>query len=161
MPRHPHRFGEVEECLRKAHFPVISYSRIEQKEGNEKIFLIDAMGLLLSFYQIADLAIVGGSFFPHLCGHNIFEPIQAGAVVIFGPYMSDQKDFVQSILEAQAGIQTPLEGLEPIISDLWKDSVLRQSMQEKGQKLFHQMQGSSLRTCKVIQEKIAFSERKL
>lgn len=161
VPRHPHRFAEVEECLRKAHFPQISYSRIEQKEGNEKIFLIDAMGLLLSFYQIADLSIVGGSFFPHLCGHNIFEPIQAGAVVIFGPYMSDQKDFVQSILEAQAGVQIPLEGLAPIVSEFWKDPELRKSMQEKGQKLFHQMQGAALRTCQLIQKKIAFSERKL
>ncbi|MBX9923629.1 MAG: 3-deoxy-D-manno-octulosonic acid transferase [Rhabdochlamydiaceae bacterium] len=159
VPRHPHRFIEVEEMLKKAPFPMIAHSRIEQKTGNEKIFLIDAMGLLLSFYQIADLAIVGGSFLPGLRGHNVFEPIQAGAAVIFGPYMGDQKDFVQSILEAQAGIQVSLEELKDKTSYLLQDPLARIAMQEKGRTLFLQMQGSSLRTCKFIQEKITFSER--
>jgi 3-deoxy-D-manno-octulosonic-acid transferase len=161
VPRHPHRFTEVEEMLKKNPFPVISYSRIEQKTGNERVFLIDAMGLLLSFYQIADLAIVGGSFLPHLRGHNVFEPIQAGSPVVFGPYMGDQRDFVQSILEADSGVQCSLEDLEVTVSLLLKDSSVRKAMQERGQILFLQMQGSSQRTSKLVQEKISFSERNL
>jgi 3-deoxy-D-manno-octulosonic-acid transferase len=159
VPRHPHRFSEVEEMLQKASMPMIAYSRIEQKTGKERIFLIDVMGLLLSFYQIADLAIVGGSFFPHLRGHNVFEPIQAGCSVIFGPYMSDQKDFVESILEAEAGMQTSLEHLEMVAFDLMKEAAIRKTMQEKGSRLFLQMQGSSVRTSSLIQEKVSFYER--
>jgi len=47
--------------------------------------LIDAMGLVLSCLQCAEIAIVGGSFVSHVGGHNIFEPVLYNVPVLFGP----------------------------------------------------------------------------
>ncbi len=155
VPRHPERFSSVENLLLGSSLPMISYSRIQQKTGDERIVLIDAMGRLLSMYQIADLAIVGGSFLKHLNGHNIFEPIQAGAPVLFGPYMSDQKDLVECVLGAKAGLQVSLQDLSFQVETLLQNPSLTQEMCAQEEKLALQMRGASTRACEVISEKIA------
>ncbi|HEY5259033.1 MAG TPA: glycosyltransferase N-terminal domain-containing protein, partial [Rhabdochlamydiaceae bacterium] len=65
VPRHPERF----EALAKR-YPA-TYSKREQLTGEERIILIDAMGVLPTCYQLSELAIVGGSFVDHIGGHNI------------------------------------------------------------------------------------------
>lgn len=97
VPRHPERFAKVKKFI--------------QDLNNPKIIVVDQMGVLTTCYQLSELAIVGGSFQPGVGGHNIFEPIQANIPVIFGPYMETQKELVQLILGAKAGIQTPVENL--------------------------------------------------
>ncbi len=97
VPRHPERFSNVKKFIAKTH--------------NPDFIVVDQMGILSTCYQLSDLAIVGGSFLPGVGGHNIFEPIQANIPVIFGPYMETQKELVHLILNANAGIQTPIEDL--------------------------------------------------
>ncbi len=150
VPRHPERFLEVEEMIRTKNLSVISYSNIEKKTGSEQVVLIDAMGLLLSIYQIADLAIVGGSFLKTLQGHNIFEPVQVGIPVLFGPYMSDQKALVECILAAQAGKQACLKSLSHQVEELLQKVELYQEMQTQGAQLLLQMEGSSARTWEAL-----------
>ncbi len=161
VPRHPERFLEVEGMLQKQAIPVISYSLIGQKTGSEQIILVDAMGMLLSIYQIAELAIVGGSFFKRLKGHNIFEPIQVGVPVLFGPYMGDQRGLVESVLLAKAGRQACLKDLFFHVEELLQDLSLYQEMQKQGAVLLQQMKGSSSRTWESICEKKAEFKKEL
>lgn len=117
VPRHPERFKVVKKWLEKA--------------GNEQILLVDQMGILTRCYQISELAIVGGSFFPGVGGHNIFEPIQAQIPVIFGPFMHSQNELTKLVLENGAGIQTPIENLSEVIERLLKSpSPLRENAQK-------------------------------
>lgn len=95
VPRHPERFAKVKKFAQD--FP--------------NVIVVDQMGVLTTCYQLSEVAIVGGSFQPGVGGHNIFEPIQANIPVIFGPYMETQKELVHLILNAKAGIQTPVENL--------------------------------------------------
>ena len=155
VPRHPERFSEVEDLIVKTSIPMISYSRIHEKNGDERVILVDAMGVLLSLYQIANFAILGGSFFKHLKGHNILEPIQSGIPVIFGPYMSDQKDLVEYVLTSQAGIQTSLERLLSQVQDLLRDLVFYRFMQKQGEALSLQIKGASACMCEALCEKIS------
>lgn len=97
VPRHPQRFAKMKKLLSDGRYP--------------NVRLVDQMGILTLCYQLSNFAIVGGSFLPAIGGHNIFEPIQAKIPVIFGPYMETQKELVQLILEAHAGIQTTHEKL--------------------------------------------------
>lgn len=97
VPRHPERFAKVKKFV--------------EELNNPQVIVVDQMGVLTTCYQLSDLAIVGGSFIPAVGGHNIFEPIQADIPVIFGPYMDTQKELVQLILGANAGIQTTAEKL--------------------------------------------------
>ncbi|MFI5334976.1 MAG: 3-deoxy-D-manno-octulosonic acid transferase, partial [Chlamydiales bacterium] len=75
VPRHPERFSRVAALLHEKHIDTLIYSKRSEKRGGERVVLIDAMGLLNSCYQIAEVAIVAGSFLPSVGGHNIFEPI--------------------------------------------------------------------------------------
>lgn len=150
VPRHPERFSEVKEVLLKSSLSFISYSNIQEKVGNEKVVLVDAMGLLFSLYQIADVAIVGGSFFNSLKGHNIFEPIQAGVPVLFGPYMKDQKDLVETVLSSKSGVQTSLDEVLSQVEALFQSP---EEVKENGRKLLFSVKGASSRTSQAIYEK--------
>jgi 3-deoxy-D-manno-octulosonic-acid transferase len=133
VPRHPERFGQVAALIK----------------GKERITLVDTMGILTACYQISELAIVGGSFAPHLEGHNIFEPAAIGIPVIFGPWMGAQKDLVELILEAGAGLQVTLDQIAPTIDGLLSHPP--RSMGEAGLKLANQMQGATARTLKALE----------
>ncbi len=104
VPRHPERFAKVKKFV--------------QELDNPQIIVVDQMGVLTACYQISELAILGGSFIPGVGGHNIFEPIQANIPVIFGPYMEKQKELVELILGAKAGIQTPAEKLPEALEQI-------------------------------------------
>jgi len=104
VPRHPERFAKVKKFVADLNLPHVT--------------VIDQMGVLTTCYQISDVAIVGGSFVPGIGGHNIFEPIQANIPVIFGPYMETQKELVEIILGAKAGIQTTAENLSLALTQI-------------------------------------------
>jgi 3-deoxy-D-manno-octulosonic-acid transferase len=53
--------------------------------------LWDTYGELRDAYAIATAAVVGGTFKPH-GGHNLLEPVAAGAPVLFGPYTDHWTD---------------------------------------------------------------------
>lgn len=59
--------------------------RFSQMElyNNERIILVDCIGLLQQLYRLGDVAIIGGGFTGKL--HNILEPAIYGLPVIFGP----------------------------------------------------------------------------
>ena len=119
VPRHPERFTLVRELLRSLHVSFISYTQLVHKTGREVVILGDVMGKLRLFYALSDLAIVAGSFAPHLRGHNILEPIMQKVPVLFGPYMQDQSEFVKACLARQAGIQIGLSEVAWTIENLY------------------------------------------
>ncbi|NBN98012.1 MAG: 3-deoxy-D-manno-octulosonic acid transferase [Flavobacteriia bacterium] len=51
--------------------------------NNERIVLVDCIGLLQQLYRLGDVALIGGGFTGKL--HNILEPAIYGLPVIFGP----------------------------------------------------------------------------
>ena len=60
---------------------------------NERVILIDSIGILLSLYKYADAAYVGGSFKQGI--HNVLEPAVYGIPVLFGPKIEkDRKSVV-------------------------------------------------------------------
>jgi 3-deoxy-D-manno-octulosonic-acid transferase len=149
-PRHPERFEQVFQLLQNSDY---SSSRFTQSKPAQ-IILIDAMGMLQTCYQLASLAIVGGSFHPKIGGHNIIEPCAFGIPVVFGPYMHNQPDLVQLIGDYQAGLQTTQEKLCEDLSRLLASPILRQTLGKQGLKLTQDAQGASQRVCKLLEEKL-------
>jgi 3-deoxy-D-manno-octulosonic-acid transferase len=147
VPRHPERFLQVKNVLEKYRLPFITYTNRKQHNQREKVVLIDAMGLLTTCYQLAEVALVGGSFVRGIGGHNVFEPIQCGVPVIFGPHMESQRDFADLILRALAGRQLNLEELPHILKELLHNGSMRAHMRACGQKLKQSAQGAIKRTC--------------
>jgi len=146
VPRHPERFSEVASLLHHRSVPYIRFSNIDQSTGNEKIILIDAMGLLRTCYQLADIAFVGGSFTSKVGGHNILEPSWYGKPVVFGPEMHTQLDLVDFMNEFQAGVQVPPEQLLETFQHFLSSKANAKKTGEAGLALVHAMQGATART---------------
>jgi 3-deoxy-D-manno-octulosonic-acid transferase len=148
VPRHPVRFSEDGSLLVESGIPFAALS--EFKTGVEKILFVDKMGLLSDLYQIANVAVVGGSFAEGLKGHNILEPVQAGVPVLFGPYMSDQPDLVETVLFFEAGIKCDLSEICSILVFLAEDSSSVSSLVQSGKRLLTHASNTSEKTRKAL-----------
>jgi 3-deoxy-D-manno-octulosonic-acid transferase len=149
VPRHPERFAAVAALLDKKKIHYAKFSDHLPKQGNERIILIDAMGILSACYQLSTIAIVGGSYVSHVGGHNIFEPAALGIPVLFGPHMETQKDLVDVVVHGGAGKQVLLSSLTGTLEQMLKTPPLE--MKQAGLKLAEEVQGSTDRTWKSIQ----------
>lgn len=71
------------------HISCIRFSILSQY-SNQKVILIDSVGILMSLYQYADVAFVGGSFRNGI--HNVLEPAAYGVPILCGPnYQNSQE----------------------------------------------------------------------
>lgn len=150
IPRHPDRFGEVATLLEKKEIPRVIYSERNTSSFAEKhkarVVLIDAMGLVHSCFQLAEVALVAGSFVSHVGGHNIFEPLPYALPVLFGPYMQGQLDLKQIILEAGAGKEVTLKELPAQILTWYQHSDNLAPYVTACKRLLEQVQGATERT---------------
>lgn len=148
VPRHPERFNAVAELLARKGIAYARFSDHKPKTGNERIILIDAMGILNPCYRVSELAIVGGSFAKHLTGHNIFEPAALGVPVLFGPYMESQKDLVEIVTSACAGQQISIEDLPKVVPQYLQHPPTH--MRQAGLQLAQEVHGATHRTYQAI-----------
>ncbi len=57
---------------------------------DERIIIVDSIGILLTLYYYADIAYVGGSFKQGI--HNVLEPAVYGIPVVFGPQNTNSRE---------------------------------------------------------------------
>lgn len=93
-PRHPERFEAVKAILDKHGLTYGTWTQ-GSKTNSPQAYLIDAMGILRKCYQLADIAIVAGSFTDKVGGHNIMEAQAFGIPVIAGPHMHSQPQLIE------------------------------------------------------------------
>lgn len=146
VPRHPERFNTVAQVLKQEHVSYVRWSMIDQAKGDEKVILVDAMGVLRTCYQICDIAIVAGSFTDKVGGHNILEPCWYGKPVLYGMHMFTQLELVDIMQRYRAGEQ--VSELEwPAILEKWiEDPEERIKIGNRGRQLVIDLQGSTQRT---------------
>lgn len=88
-PRHPERFGEVEElCKQTCKKYAKTFSTYKEAWGD--VVLVNALGELNNFYAIADCVILCGSFAP-IGGHNPLEPAFFHTSLLSGKHIYNQK----------------------------------------------------------------------
>jgi 3-deoxy-D-manno-octulosonic-acid transferase len=101
VPRHPERFDEVYNIMKK-------YGRVEKlseklkiKNGkvnlDENLILIDKMGELINLYKAADIVILGGSFVDNVGGHNPIEAAYFNKPIISGKYYFNQLSLYREV----------------------------------------------------------------
>lgn len=152
VPRHPERFNEVAGILQKKN---IRYRRLSEKKDvgvSVPVVLIDAMGLLTKCYQLADVAIVAGSYTSKVGGHNILEPSWYGVPVIFGPHMQTQPELVDLMKDYKAGIQVNYEDLQVELISLLQDECRRKVLGDGGLRLASDVHGATEKTCGMIRK---------
>ena len=159
-PRHPERFDEVAAILKAKSIPFFRWSRLEERRGGEKVLLVDVMGRLPICYTLSRLAIVAGSFAPHVGGHNLFEPCLYGIPVFFGPHVFAQKELATKVLAAQAGQQMPASSLQFAIQSFFSNRSLEDATRSAVRSLVESGRGSVTKTMQLI-EGICSLQRKV
>lgn len=124
-PRHPHRTPEVESLCKARGLAVSRHSETLTCEARIRVFLLDTMGELMYFYNVAKVAFVGGSLSP-TGGHNPMEPASLGVPIIMGPHLHNIEDIAGQFMEAGAmQIVHNADELKTAISDLLGNETVR------------------------------------
>lgn len=139
-PRHLERLSIVKQLLQQLNISYFLYSSREVDRRNVQVILIDCMGMVCSLYQISRLAIVAGSYISTVGGHNIFEPIQMGIPVIYGPHMYGQQSLEKLVSRSGAGKPIPAQELPSFITQYIRDPQISFQMQASAKNLFREMQ---------------------
>ncbi|MBL9122031.1 MAG: 3-deoxy-D-manno-octulosonic acid transferase, partial [Planctomycetaceae bacterium] len=102
VPRHPERFGEVAQLLKRRNLEFQRRSELEATGPNPatRVLLVDTVGELGAWWGTARIAFVGGSLSTR-GGQNMIEPAAYGAAVSFGPSTRNFRDIVAALLGAE------------------------------------------------------------
>lgn len=106
VPRHLERIDEIEKIIlenfsKKDYLllTAIEKNKINLEAENKKeIVIIDKMGILTDFYQLADFVFVGGTLV-NIGGHSILEPLFYGKKPIIGKYFQNIEEIVRDAQE--------------------------------------------------------------
>ena len=106
VQRHLERIGEIEKIIlenfsKKDYLllTAIEKNKINLEAENKKeIVIIDKMGILTDFYQLADFVFVGGTLV-NIGGHSILEPLFYGKKPIIGKYFQNIEEIVRDAQE--------------------------------------------------------------
>ena len=83
-PRHPERFGEIKELVNKKNLSNILYTEISSNPNiKSDVTIVNVIGRLLDFYEIADCVFIGGTLVDH-GGQNFLEPAFFSKPIISG-----------------------------------------------------------------------------
>lgn len=151
-PRHPERFEQVERELLSA-MPVLKIVRRSQWDGAPlagKFFLLDSIGELAALYELATVAIVGGSFVA-AGGHNILEPAQFGKPIVVGPHTENFRDMMLAFTAANAVRVTEGKALMATLQQLFAEALLREALGGRARTVFEQNAGATQRTLDALE----------
>jgi 3-deoxy-D-manno-octulosonic-acid transferase len=119
-PRQPEAFDAAERSARAGGLAVVRRSSPEALDGERAdVFLLDSVGELAGTYALGEAALLGGSFAPK-GGHNVLEPLRAGAPVVHGPSTENIRSAIEAAegaVFAAADARSAAEALRPLLTD--------------------------------------------
>lgn len=150
-PRHPERFGEVEQRARDEGFRVVRRTDLPiDADPRADVVILDTIGELGRLFQVATLAFIGGSLVD-AGGHNILEHAVFGKPIVFGESMHNFAEIADSFLSAGAAVQVRSAAeLTSVLVDLAADPVRRASLGAAARALVEANRGARDRTLTAI-----------
>ncbi len=115
-PRHPDKKDVILKQFPDKDVLLRSENLNGKKNQGERVIVVDTLGELIHFYSIGTVAIIGGSWFPGVDGHNPLEPAGLGVVPIFGPFMKNFQEPAEKLLSGNGAIQ--LDSYEKLPEEL-------------------------------------------
>ncbi|MCI0469036.1 MAG: 3-deoxy-D-manno-octulosonic acid transferase, partial [Nitrospirae bacterium] len=117
-PRHPERFKEVEELIKKKGVKYFKRSDITAHSSRITgiVILLDVIGELASVYGACDIAVIGGSFIKH-GGQNPLEPAYWGTAIVCGPHM-ENFPFIEEFYKNGGAVKTETGNLSETLKQL-------------------------------------------
>lgn len=100
-PRHPERSNEVLETAEKIGLKAECYNATNTLSTDIQVLIVDTLGQLLTFYSLADYAIIGGSFVPR-GGHNPLEAALFATPCQIGDHHFNFESLIKAMINADA-----------------------------------------------------------
>ncbi|MBC7835205.1 MAG: 3-deoxy-D-manno-octulosonic acid transferase [Phycisphaerales bacterium] len=150
-PRKPERFDEaaaaMRGCARRSE--VGGGRKLGGEAGREGAggadrFLLDSIGELRAAYSLADVAVVGRSFFD-LYGSDPVEPAALGKAGVIGPAVADFEGAVAALEGAGGLVRTDRAGLGRTIRELLGDPERRAALGQAARACVRANQGATAR----------------
>ena len=140
-PRHPQRYGSVEELIRATCLPYGKRSLKSNFEFND-IIMLDTMGELSKMFSVCYAAFIGGSF-SQTGGHNPLEANIWDKPVVSGPSISNFKDIYRSLTKTKAAFIVHNQSeLIVKLSELLTDKEFYAQACEDAAKIFRENSGA-------------------
>lgn len=150
-PRHLDRLDDALDPF--AGQPILRRSAVcdGARPAGERVFFLDTVGELVQFYAIADVAVVGGSFYPGVEGHNPIEPAALGVPTVFGSYMGNFAEPARILTTDNAArrVYQP-EDLCGALRSLLSDATARRTLGTRGRRAVIENQGAIARNVALI-----------
>ena len=155
VPRHPQRFDEVAEVVRRAGLSLSRRSAWPEGQPDAQaleadVWLGDSMGELPAYYAAARVALLGGSFEP-LGGQNLIEAAACACPVIMGPHTFNFGEASELAIEAGAArrVVDVAQGVRRAL-DLIADVRARSAMARSGLEFAAAHRGAAQRMAHAI-----------
>ncbi len=155
-PRHPERFKEVEELIKRNNIQYIKRSEIVNPIASALpyfctsalVILLDVIGELSSVYSACDVAIIGGSFIEH-GGQNPLEPAYWGKAIVCGPHM-ENFPFIDDFYRGGGALKVDLDTLYESLRSLLTSPEKISSMGKIAKELYEKNSGAADRAMEII-----------
>ncbi len=141
VPRHPERFGEVYDFVKK------SGLKIYQRSNNQfcadcQVLLGDSMGEMMAYFAIADIVFMGGSLVA-TGGHNMLEPAALSKPILFASNVFNFSEISADLLAQNACIQVQnADELLIEIVELLNNEEKAKTLGENANRYFKSQQGA-------------------
>lgn len=155
VPRHPQRFDEVAELLKKDGLNFIRRSSLSDDAAVSPLtafVLGDSMGEMFSYYASCDVAFIGGSLLP-LGGQNLIEACSMGKPVLIGPHTFNFEQATAMAIEAGAAqrVQNSSD-LAQHLRSLFAEPDKRNAMHTAALRFTEENRGATERTLNLLKQ---------
>lgn len=103
-PRHPHRGEEISKIIINDGLLHSRRSLGQEPNSEDAVYLVDTLGEMPLWYNLAKATIIGGSF-SDKGGHTPVEPVQFDSIVIHGPDVANHSDPFTALHKNDAAIE--------------------------------------------------------
>ncbi len=153
VPRHPQRFDDVEKLIGWQGLNVQRRSTLDPGTplaAHIDVVLGDSMGEMFAYYDVCDVAFVGGSLLP-LGGQNLIEPAALGKPVLIGPHTFNFELVTQEAVAAGGAVRVAdAPDLMAQAVTLLNDTEVRSAMGAKALAFANQHRGATARTLALL-----------
>jgi len=158
-PRHLDRVDAVRQAMSGVPHVLRSELRTAVPTDTPAI-LLDTHGELLGVYGLATVAVVCGSFYPGVEGHNPIEPAAQGVATVFGPHMRNFADIAADLLVKGGAVQTKsADDLPGTLAALLRDLECRERIARAGREAVLANAGAIQRALNAIAPAVDATER--
>ena len=159
-PRHAARLDEAMEPF--ASEPAVLRSALREGRGvsDARVLFVDTMGELAVFYALATVAVIGGSFYPGVDGHNPLEPAALGVATVYGPHMGNFPEASEALLAHGGAVQVSRpEDLCGVLQGLLSDAHACRALGTLGRKAVLENRGATERNADLVVQTVATRSR--